>query len=503
MGRALNVLTIGSLFRGGRDSGYYTQAPHVSVSASSYGHTCAVLSNGSVKCWGDNSVGQLGTGSNTDSNAPVQVTGLTSGVSSVSAGHGHTCAVLSDGSVKCWGKDTGSNIPVQVTGLTSGVSSVSAGYGHTCAVLSDGSVKCWGDNNYGQLGTGSNTGSSIPIQVIYLTSGVSSVSAGYAHTCAVLSDGSVKCWGSNYHGALGTGSNTGSKVPVQVDLPYPPPPPQSPPPSPSPSPSPLPPGVSGVCGPYPDAIGMQGSCDITLAQGAFLRASTGPPTSGTCAFYQGPSACTGDTTLTLISDTGVALAYNDDMQTAAITASCPAATCSTCDATAISGACSAFQYGPAAYSGSYVLRTDCYTGSSCGATVAYSIIAPSPPPLSPSPSPRRPPPLAVSPSPLSPSPSPRRPPPSRRPSPPLRTLSPPPSRRPPPIAVSPSHLAVSPSPLAVSPHPPLLGEVLPPIHHSSSDVLAIDTKLGFVRLLLIILLLWILFGAPKIRTKWV
>jgi alpha-tubulin suppressor-like RCC1 family protein len=200
-------------------------------------HTCALLSSGSVKCWGDGNIGQLGNGTNTTSHIPVQVSGLTSGVIAISASISHTCALLSSGSVKCWGSNTygqlgngtttGSNVPVQVSGLTSGVSAISSGAYHSCALLSSGSVKCWGDNNTGQLGNGTTTNSNTPVPVSGLTLGVSAISAGYHHTCALVNVTTVsggitvnnvgaKCWGSNTFGELGNGNNVPSSSPEQV-----------------------------------------------------------------------------------------------------------------------------------------------------------------------------------------------------------------------------------------------------------------------------------------------
>jgi len=197
-------------------------------------HSCTVTSSGGVKCWGDNTDGQLGDGTNTNSSIPVDVVGLTSGVVAVSAGREHTCALTSSGGVKCWGYNalgqlgngafgnlTFSNVPVDVVGLTSGVVAVNAGREHTCALTGNGGVKCWGGNSEGQLGNGVFGGFSatpLPVDVVGLTSGVAAISAGWEHTCALISGG-LKCWGRNSVGQLGNGTSgntTDSNVPVDV-----------------------------------------------------------------------------------------------------------------------------------------------------------------------------------------------------------------------------------------------------------------------------------------------
>ena len=189
-------------------------------------HTCALTTNGGVKCWGGNYFGQLGDGTTTYRNTPVDVVGLTSGIASVSSGGDHTCAVTNSGGVKCWGDNdfgqfgdgtySDSYVPVDVVDLTSGIISVSTGYRHTCAVTTSGGVKCWGDNDFGQLGDGTYSDSYVPVDVVDLTSGIISVSTGYWHTCAVTTSGGVKCWGSNYYGELGDGTTTYSNIPVDV-----------------------------------------------------------------------------------------------------------------------------------------------------------------------------------------------------------------------------------------------------------------------------------------------
>lgn len=158
-------------------------------------HSCALHANGTVSCWGNGEYGQLGHGSRASSATPVVVSGLNTAVA-VSAGGFNTCALLQGGSVSCWGNsDTSVEqlVPAPVSGL-SGATALSAGRGHHCAVLTDASVRCWGDNNDGQLGNGSQTDSASPVGVSGIANAVAVV-AGDRHSCALLADGSVRCWG--------------------------------------------------------------------------------------------------------------------------------------------------------------------------------------------------------------------------------------------------------------------------------------------------------------------
>ncbi|MBU6154809.1 MAG: putative Ig domain-containing protein, partial [Bdellovibrionales bacterium] len=185
-------------------------------------HTCAIQ-NGAVLCWGDNSLGQLGDGTTTNSAIPVQVPGLDSNVTSLAAGAYHTCAIQ-NGALKCWGDNSSGQLgdgtttdrltPVAVPGLDSNVTSLAAGYYHTCAIQ-NGALKCWGGNYAGQLGDGTTTNSAIPVQVPGLDSNVTSLAAGYFHTCAIQ-NGAVLCWGYNYSGQLGDGTTTDRLTPVAV-----------------------------------------------------------------------------------------------------------------------------------------------------------------------------------------------------------------------------------------------------------------------------------------------
>lgn len=192
-------------------------------------HSCALTTGGGVKCWGANDYGQLGDNSTTERYAPVDVSGLGSGVQAISAGRFHTCAVTMGGAVKCWGANddgqlgdatnTERHAPVDVSGLALGVQAIGTGYAHSCAMTSGGAVKCWGSNSWGQLGDGGSPGSLVPVDVSGLGSGAQSIGLGSDHSCAVVDGGQVKCWGSNQYGQLGNNSIEDAPTPVLVVIP--------------------------------------------------------------------------------------------------------------------------------------------------------------------------------------------------------------------------------------------------------------------------------------------
>ncbi len=193
-------------------------------------HTCARGYNGSVYCWGSALRGQLGQATQKpigDDEFPsvagpvsVSADGL---ITQIAAGSDHTCALLDDGSVRCWGDNTYGQLgyghtdtigddepPKYVSAVDVGgpVTQVAAGSYHTCALLESGNVRCWGNGDYGQLGYGNTQeigDDELPSQVGYVQLGgaVSQLTAGFLHTCALLQSGDVRCWGWNLYGQLG------------------------------------------------------------------------------------------------------------------------------------------------------------------------------------------------------------------------------------------------------------------------------------------------------------
>ena len=192
------------------------------------GHSCAVKTDGSLWCWGANYQGELGDGTLTSRTAPTPVLDLPSEVASVSAGSSDTCAVMTDGTVWCWGNDglgalgDGTSGPLQLVPvrveLELGARAVSAGYTHTCALATDGSVWCWGDDSEGEVDgvpeacDAARCPSPLPTRVSGLPSGVVAITAGYFWSCALEHDGTVWCWG----GELGNGRLSGNSLPQRV-----------------------------------------------------------------------------------------------------------------------------------------------------------------------------------------------------------------------------------------------------------------------------------------------
>ena len=191
-------------------------------------HACARLSDDTARCWGGNQYGALGNATNVDSTTAVSVSGLSS-VAGVSAGAIHSCAVLLDGTARCWGVNavgefgdgttSDSNVPTAVYGIAT-ATQISAGDYNTCATLANGTIQCWGDSLYGALGNGTTEDVvwDTPVNVSNITT-ATAVSSAFGHSCALLSDGTVQCWGWNGDGELGNGTaGQASGVPVVVEF---------------------------------------------------------------------------------------------------------------------------------------------------------------------------------------------------------------------------------------------------------------------------------------------
>jgi alpha-tubulin suppressor-like RCC1 family protein len=199
-------------------------------------HSCALLDNGSVRCWGGNEFGELGYGNKQmvgDNETPASVAPVDLGAGrsavAITAGYLHTCAILDNGSVRCWGaglegelgygntqsvgdnESPGSVAPVNLGAGRSAVA-IAAGAYHTCAILDNGTVSCWGRNESGQLGYGNTNkvgdnetpGSMGPVNLGAGRTAVA-IAAGEEHTCAILDNGTVRCWGVSNKGQLGYG----------------------------------------------------------------------------------------------------------------------------------------------------------------------------------------------------------------------------------------------------------------------------------------------------------
>ena len=197
--------------------------------STSYYHTCTTKQDGTLWCWGLNANLELADVSVAFRMVPGQVSG--SDWTQVVTGLYHTCATKQDKSLWCWGGNTAGQLgnalaPLLAKGAQGGTSdpwqvigawnSVSAGQAHTCGIMSDFSLWCWGDNSNGQLGNGSQDSSSVPVAVAALNQTWASVAAGSSHTCALATNGTLWCWGDNSYGQLGTGSGGSQLLPARV-----------------------------------------------------------------------------------------------------------------------------------------------------------------------------------------------------------------------------------------------------------------------------------------------
>jgi alpha-tubulin suppressor-like RCC1 family protein len=235
LGRANTSSIYGSLLapydpQFGADPVEFPDGRHAVSLTAGRDHTCAVLDDGLVSCWGEGSSGQLGYGNTADigDNEAPSAAGtvvLDHPAISVSAGNLHTCAILDTGATRCWGSGNDGRLgrgntstvlnPTYVNPISLGneVIAIESGRSHTCARLADGGIRCWGAGSFGRLGYG-NTDSigddELPSSVAELDLGVSpyptALASGDAHTCALISNGEVRCWGANDFGQLGYGN---------------------------------------------------------------------------------------------------------------------------------------------------------------------------------------------------------------------------------------------------------------------------------------------------------
>ena len=199
--------------------------------ASGKKHNCRLQPDGSLSCWGGNESGGLGDGTTLDRRSPELVTGLGTDVAEVGAGARHTCARLANGSVSCWGGNdlgqtgnTGSTevltSPSQVTALGNDIASLAVGRDHSCALRTDGTLLCWGSNEHGQLGSDAMSASANPRAIVELGNQVARVALGESadHSCAITLTGELWCWGRNDQGQIGDGTRGGHSGPVHIAI---------------------------------------------------------------------------------------------------------------------------------------------------------------------------------------------------------------------------------------------------------------------------------------------
>jgi alpha-tubulin suppressor-like RCC1 family protein len=213
-----------------RDDPYSTKARSIALGDN---HSCARRLNGSLACWGENSLGQLGDGTATDRPTPVPVLDNTQSVvgASVAAGAAHGCMRTASGGAQCWGDNAfgqlgdlkGGGVRDTLTVIDHGftplanVVAVTNGTRHSCALLANGTAKCWGSNADGQLGDGTRTTPSSPVNAVLVKrtendtlQNIRALAAGGRHTCALLADGTARCWGANEAGQ--SDGNPGGEV---------------------------------------------------------------------------------------------------------------------------------------------------------------------------------------------------------------------------------------------------------------------------------------------------
>ena len=212
----------------------------ITAVACGYKHSLALTSDGIVYAWGFNNFGQLGNGTSINSVVPVAVdrSGVLSGkiITAIACGTYYSLVLTSDGKVYAWGdnssgqlgsgNNTSSNIPVAVStaGILSGkiIKAIACGSGQSLALASDGKVYAWGDNSSGQLGSGNNPNSNVPLAVnisgVLSGKTITAIACALSNSLALASNGTIYAWGSNAYGQLGNGNNNDSNVPVAINM---------------------------------------------------------------------------------------------------------------------------------------------------------------------------------------------------------------------------------------------------------------------------------------------
>ena len=195
----------------------------VTQMAAGQSHTCVLLADRTVSCWGLNSAGELGDSTMLSRYQPMPVPGL-SDVVQVAADYTGSCALVASGAVWCWGFNRDGEVgdgsmaeqqlvPARALGISDAVR-IAAGDTHNCALLRNGTVMCWGNNRYGQLGDGTTASHPTPEPVMAIGDAVD-IDARGPNTCVILSDRSVRCWGWGTSGQLGNGGTANSPIPVE------------------------------------------------------------------------------------------------------------------------------------------------------------------------------------------------------------------------------------------------------------------------------------------------
>ena len=189
-------------------------------------HVCALGADGAPWCWGAGGSGRLGNGGSANVSRPVAVSGPLPHPVAIASGGEHGCSLSRDGAVHCWGNgargqlgtgdDASSAVPVSVPGLAGGVAAIALGASHGCVLTRAGGVRCWGAGTMRQIGDGDAVDRSAPVAVVGLAAGVTAIALGSAHGCALTEARTVACWGSNLSGQLGDGTRVGRAVPVAV-----------------------------------------------------------------------------------------------------------------------------------------------------------------------------------------------------------------------------------------------------------------------------------------------